>query len=67
MRTIGSRAEVIHGTCLKTTGGLTKDDLMYNTSGGIVSKKKSEMAKKENRLEKAGYFTQKGTFGAVKK
>lgn len=67
MKTIGSRAEVMHGTKLKTSGGLKKDDLMYNSSGSIVSKKKSQMAKSENRLEKAGYYCQKGTFGCIKK
>ena len=33
----------------------------------IVSLKKHRTAKKERRLEKAGYFAQKGKFGYVKK
>uniref|UniRef100_A0A6C0JQA8 Uncharacterized protein n=1 Tax=viral metagenome TaxID=1070528 RepID=A0A6C0JQA8_9ZZZZ len=37
---VGSRAKVMHGGAEKTAGGLTKDDLMYNKSGRIVSKKK---------------------------
>jgi len=42
----GSRAQVMHGTAEKTAGGLTKDDLMYNKGGRIVSKKKSTTMKK---------------------
>lgn len=67
MKTFGSRAEVYHGNAKKTTGGLTKSDLVKNKHGEIVSKKKSVQAKKDKRLEKAGYFTQKGKFGFVKK
>ena len=64
---IGSRAQVWHGTAFKTSGGLTKNKLKMNKNGRIVSKKKHETAKKEKRLEKAGYKTRKGVFGAVKK
>ena len=67
MKTFGSRAEVWHGNAKKTTGGLTKSDLLKNKNGEIVSKKKHHTAKKEKRLEKAGYFTQKGKFGYVKR
>ena len=67
MKTFGSRAEVFHGTCKKTSGGLEKKDLIKNKHGEIVSKKKHITAKREKRLEKAGYFTQKGKFGYVKK
>lgn len=66
-KTYGSRAEVFHGTALKTTGGLIKKDLMKNKHGEIVSKKKHMTAKKEKRLEKHGYFAKKGKFGYVKK
>jgi len=38
---IGTREEVWNCKVYKTTGGLTKNDLMLNTSGKIVSKKKS--------------------------
>lgn len=64
MKTEGTRAEVMHGTAQRTSGGLTKNDLKYNKSGRIVSKKKSQQAKKEKRLEKAGYKTKKGEFGS---
>jgi hypothetical protein len=67
MKTFGSRAEVFHGNAKKTTGGLTKSDLLQNKHGEIVSRKKHLQAKKDKRLEKAGYFTQKGKFGFVRK
>ena len=66
-KAIGSRAQVMHGTAHHTSGGLTKGDLKYNKYGRIVSRKKSMKAKKEKRLEKAGYKTRKGKFGAIKK
>ena len=66
-RTFGSRAEVFHGTAKKTTGGLTKKDLIKNKHGEIVSRKKHITAKREKRLEKHGYFAKKGAFGYVKK
>lgn len=62
----GSRAQVYHGTAYKTAGGLTKAHLIKNKHGRIVSKKKHATAKKEKRLEKAGYYTRKGKFGAVR-
>lgn len=64
--TFGSRAQVFHGNAKKTTGGLTKKDLVKNKHGRIVSRKKRAMEKKMKRLEKAGYKTKKGVFGAVK-
>ena len=63
---IGSRAQVMHGTAYKTSGGLTKSRLFQNKNGRIVSRNKHESAKRENRLVKAGYGTRKGHFGAVK-
>ena len=63
----GSRAKVWHGNAYKTSGGLTKKDLMQNKWGKIVSAKKSKTAKAEKRLEKAGWTAKKGKFGAVKK
>lgn len=65
--TVGSRAEVFHGTAKHTSGGLEKKDLLKNKWGRIVSAKKHKTAKKEKRLQKAGYFTKKGEFGAVKR
>ena len=67
MKTFGSRAEVFHGTAKKTTGGLEKKDLLQNKHGELVSRKKHNTAKKEKRLEKYGFFTQKGKFGYVKR
>tara|TARA_B100001250_G_C19527546_1_gene668788 strand:+ start:127 stop:453 length:327 start_codon:yes stop_codon:yes gene_type:complete len=62
----GSRAQVWHGTAYKTAGGLKKDNIMMNKYGRVVSKKKHVTAKKEKRLEKAGYKTKKGQFGSFK-
>jgi hypothetical protein len=64
---IGSRAQVMNGNAYKTCGCLKKGDLMYNKHHRIVSRLKHKTAKRERRLEKAGYFTVKGKFGAVKK
>lgn len=61
----GSRAQVMHGTAKMTGGGLKKKDLKYNKHGKIVSKKLSAIAKKEKRLEKAGWTTIEGQFGAM--
>ena len=66
MERIGTRCKVMHGKALQTTGGLTKKDLKYNKNGEIVSKKVSDIAKKEKRLIKAGYITKKGHFGSIK-
>jgi hypothetical protein len=63
----GSRIQVQNGTAYKTTGGLTKSNLLMNKWGRIVSAKKHKTAKKEKRLEKHGYFAKKGKFGFVKK
>jgi hypothetical protein len=63
---IGSRAQVMHGTAYKTTGGLTKSDLIQNKNGRIVSKKKHHSEKREGRLRKHGYTAKKGSFGAVR-
>ena len=61
----GSREQVMNGTVHKTTGGLTKEDLVMNKWGRIVSAKKFKTAKKEMRLQKYGFFAKKGKFGAV--
>ena len=63
---IGSRAEVMHETAYKTSGGLTKADLIKNKNGRIVSKKKHNFEKKTKRLLKYGYTAKKGRFGAVR-
>lgn len=61
----GSRAQVWHDTAYKTSGGLTKKNLVF-LNGRVKSKAKHLSAKKENRLVKHGYVTKKGTFGNVK-
>ena len=66
MSTIGNRKEVMNGLAEKTGGGLRKKDLKYNKFGKIVSKRMSAIAKKENRLQKAGYYNIKGQFGSFK-
>ena len=67
-RLIGSRAEVMHGTAYKTSGGLKKKELKYNKHGKIVSRAKSAKGKTLlKRLTDKGYHTRKGKFGYVKK
>ena len=66
MSLVGTRAQVMHGNALRTGGGLTKKDLKYNKQGKIVSKTMSMRAKREKRLEKAGWTVRKGQFGAFK-
>lgn len=63
----GSRAKVWHGTAYKTTGGLKKSDLEMNKQNRIVSKSRSATAKREKRLEKAGYKPKKGKFVVMRK
>ena len=65
-KNIGSRAQVWHGTAYKTSGGLTRKDLLKNKNGRIVSRKKHYVAKNEKRLLKYGYGAKKGKFGYIK-
>ncbi len=63
MLTIGSKAQVFHGTAHHTSGGLTRKDLLKNKRGKIVSRKQAAAGKKAyTRLVKAGYKPKKGTF-----
>ena len=64
MNTFGTRAQVWHGTAMKTKGGLTKKDL-FKKKGRIKSKKASKKAKKNQNLKKAGWTFKKGEFGAI--
>ena len=64
---IGNRAQVGHGTAYKTSGGLTRKDLIFSKWGRWVSKKKHFTAKREKRLQKHGFFAKKGSFGVVQK
>lgn len=51
--TVGSRAQVMHGTAKHTSGGLEKSDLKYNKQGRIVSKARSAASKKSHNLGSA--------------
>jgi hypothetical protein len=63
MQTTGSKAQVWHGTAKHTSGGLTKNNLMKNKHGRIVSKKKHSLGKKSiKNLKKLGYIAKKGQF-----
>ena len=63
---IGTRAQVMHGNALQTSGGLMIEHLSRNSSGKIISIKASESAKKSNNLIKAGYKPLgKGKFGVI--
>lgn len=63
MLTVGSKAQVFHGSAKHTTGGLTRKDLIQNKRGKIVSRKQAAAGKKAySRLVKAGYKPKKGTF-----
>ncbi len=62
-QTFGSKAQVWHGTAKKTSGGLTKNNLMKNKHGRIVSRRKHTMGKKSiKHLRKMGYIAKKGKF-----
>jgi hypothetical protein len=62
-QTFGSKAQVWHGTAKKTTGSLTKSDLMKNKHGRIISKRKHTIGKKSiKHLRKLGYIAKKGKF-----
>ena len=47
---IGSRAKVMHGGAEMTSGGLRKDQLMYNSKGRIVSKKRHATMKHRHKV-----------------
>ena len=64
----GTRAQVWHGTAKRTSGGLTKKDLIKNKHGYIVSKNKSEYMKKNPNKNPLKDYLQKsdsGEFGYV--
>lgn len=66
-KTIGSKAEVFHGVCEKTSGGLKKKDLMKH-KGRIISRKKHQLGKKAiKHLFALGYKPKKGTFKLMRK
>ena len=66
----GSRQKVWNGTAYKTSGNLTKKDLVQNSRRRIVSRKKYIQGKRERKTNKRlfkHYTAKKGKFGAVKK
>jgi hypothetical protein len=65
---VGSRAQVMHGTAYKTTGDLTRNYLIQNKHGRIVSRSKYNTGKNKNKnnLLLNGYTAKKGKFGYVK-
>lgn len=63
MKTVGTKAQVFHGSAKHTSGGLTRKDLMKTKKGRIVSRRKHAAGKKAlKRLVKAGFKAKKGTF-----
>ena len=67
MKTVGSKAEVFHGTCVKTSGGLKKGDLMFR-KGRIISRRKHAAGKKAiKHLVALGYKAKKGSFTLFRK
>jgi hypothetical protein len=66
--TVGSKAQVYHGTAKHTSGGLTKKDLVKNKHDRIVSRKKMAAGKKALKyLTRKGYKAKKGTFKLFRK
>ncbi len=63
MMTVGSKAQVFHGSAKHTSGGLTRKDLMKTKAGRIVSRKKHAAGLKAiKKLKKLGFVAKKGTF-----
>lgn len=66
--TVGTKAQVFHGTAKHTSGGLTRKDLMKTKKGRIVSKRKHAAGRAAlRRLKAAGYLAKKGTFKLFRK
>lgn len=63
---IGERQQVGHGTAYKTSGGLTRKDLIQTKDGRWRSRRKHISAKRDNNLVKHGYLTEPGKFGWVR-
>ena len=68
MATVGTKAQVYHGTAKHTSGGLTRKHLMKTKKGRIVSRKKHAAGKRAlKNLVKAGFKAKKGKFTLFKK
>jgi len=66
-QTVGSKAQVFHGTAKRTSGGLVKKDLMMS-KGRIISRKKHAAGKKSiKHLFALGYKPKKGSFTLMRK
>ena len=67
MLTVGSKAQVWHQTAKRTSGGLTRKDLMKH-KGRIISRKKHAAGKKAiKHLRALGFIAKKGTFRLMSK
>jgi len=63
IKTVGSAAEVFHGTAKHTKSYLYKKDLMKTKRGRIVSRRKHAAGLKAiKHLKNLGYVAKKGTF-----
>ena len=68
MQTVGTKAQVYHGTAKHTSGGLIKKDLMKTRRGRIVSRKKHAAGMKAiKKLRAMGYVAKKGKFTLFRK
>jgi len=66
--TVGSKAQVWHGTAKHTPGGLTRKDLMKTKKGRIVSRRKHAIGlRRIKTLRKQGFKAKKGTFKLFRK
>ena len=68
MQTVGTKAQVYHGTAKHTSGGLIKKDLMKTRRGRIISRKKHAAGLKAiKKLRSLGYIAKKGKFTLFRK
>ena len=69
MPTVGSRQQVFGGFAVRASGGLTKEKLMKNPAGRIVSRAKSAFGKEKpiKFLTNKGYVAEKGKFKLFRK
>jgi hypothetical protein len=75
MLTVGTKAQVFHGTAGKTAGGLIKKDLFQDVKDGRIKSKAQSAAAKVNpgltawrsALEQAGGLKEDAKFKPIKK
>ena len=63
----GTRQEVFDGIATMTAGKLTKDDLIKNSRGTIVSKRKSDQSRKRYALHEHRFTKKQKTKDGVEK